>query len=169
MHVIIDGYNVIFKDRELARLMDKSQLEQARNELVARVSRYQASTSDKVTVVFDGVHNVWSDVQHRGQIRIRYSRRPQKADNIIMGVIRDEANPGGVKVVSSDNEIRSVARAYSARVMKAEEFLEALDKLARKESGETAALEPGEKFGKKISKREVESWMKVFKDIKDEL
>ena len=135
MHVIIDGYNVIFKDRELARLMDKSQLEQARNELVARVSRYQASTSDKVTVVFDGVHNVWSDVQHRGQIRIRYSRRPQKADNIIMGVIRDEANPGGVKVVS----------------------------------GETAALEPGEKFGKKISKREVESWMKVFKDIKDEL
>ncbi len=113
MHLIIDGYNVIRQSPEL-QLLDARELEAGRAALLARLAVYRRRHRHQITVVFDG----WlaGDLKetrdrHEG-IRIIYSRRGEKADEVIKRLLA--ADRQQAVVVTSDREIQGWARGVGA-------------------------------------------------------
>lgn len=116
-HLIIDGYNVLGLSGRLP-----ARLEPAREELLRVVASYRYRTGHHVTVVFDG----WQQGQpmeqreHRAGVEVIYSKRGEKADQVIQRLVREYGSD--CAVVSSDHEIVNVARSHRAMVMGAQEF-----------------------------------------------
>ena len=139
-HVIIDGYNVLGLT---GRLSD--QLESAREDFLRAIASYRHRTRHPVTVVFDG----WQQRQpmeqreHRAGVQVIYSKRGEKADQVIQRLVREYGSD--CAVVSSDHEIVNVARSHRAFVMGAQEFA---GKLSRPASSAGAVpykeLDPGD-------------------------
>lgn len=116
-HLIIDGYNVLGLTGRLS-----NRLESARQELLRSLASYRHRTGHPVTVVFDG----WQQGQpmeqreHRAGVEVIYSKRGEKADQVIQRLAREYGSD--CAVVSSDHEIANVARSHRAFVMGAQEF-----------------------------------------------
>jgi len=168
MSYLIDGYNVIYADDELAKLMKDGLLERAREELMRLLVQFKAATGQKVSVVFDGSSpygGLSSDA--RMGIRMIFSRKPEKADDIIMEEIVRESNPAQLMVVSSDREIQKQAMEFRAQTLDADSFLNLMERILRPQT-EQKPLEPGEKYGKPISQREIDQWLEIFGDLSED-
>lgn len=104
MHIIIDGYNLI-RQSDFLRQAERTSLEAGRHLLVKTLATYNKRRRHRITVVFDG----WVEGSFReehmdeGGIHIVYSRRGERADEVIKRMCR----PGGSElvVVSSDREV----------------------------------------------------------------
>ena len=124
-HVIIDGYNVLGLTGRLS-----GRIESAREEFLRALGAYRHRTRHAVTVVFDG----WQQGQpmeqheHRAGVEVIYSKRGEKADQVIQRLVREYGSE--CAVVSSDHEIVNVARSNRAFVMGAREFAEKLSRPA---------------------------------------
>ncbi|MBN2179111.1 MAG: NYN domain-containing protein [Deltaproteobacteria bacterium] len=105
MHIIIDGYNLIRQSDSLRRF-ERLGLEKGREELIQRLAPYRKIKGHRITVVFDG----WiggplreERLQEAG-VHIIYSRRGEKADEVIKRIARKRSGEELV-VVTSDREI----------------------------------------------------------------
>lgn len=116
-YLIIDGYNVLGL---AGRLSDR--LESAREDLLRALASYRLRTRHPVTVVFDGWQQgqLMEQREHRAGVEVIYSRRGEKADQVIQRLVRGYGSD--CAVVSSDHEIANVARSHRAFVMGAQEF-----------------------------------------------
>lgn len=122
LHLIIDGYNLIRQSPWLQEL-DAQGLETGREALLAILANYRrARWPHKTTVVFDG----WqggslkeSRDRHQG-VTIVYSRRGEKADEVIKRLLTVERERG--VVVTSDREIQDCAQRVGAAWITAPEF-----------------------------------------------
>lgn len=142
--VIVDGYNVIHAVPELAQHMDRS-LQSAREALVMFCQEYLARRGDvrRLSVVFDGrdVAASGSHAQHRGNVTVFFTRKPEEADRRIVRLI--EAERGRCVVVSNDNELCNNARAFRAGVLSTQEFsAQARPPIARRPELHAAADKP---------------------------
>jgi len=111
--VIIDGNNVIHKMNNLKRLF-------AENPEAAQLSLFESikgklSKNDKLVLVFDGFSNIKSP-------NIIFSG-VKTADDIIRKYIEENYQKKAIAVISSDNEILSIARACSCEILKSEDFV----------------------------------------------
>jgi len=168
MPYLIDGYNVIYSDDELAQLMKDGQLEQAREKLMRLLVQFKAVTGGKVSVVFDGSSpygGISSDA--RMGIRMIFSRKPEKADDIIMEEIFRESNPAQLIVVSSDREIQKEALEFRAQTLDAHSFLNLMERTLGAQT-EQKPSEPGQKYGQPIPQSEIDQWMEIFGDLNEE-
>ncbi|MBN1365345.1 MAG: NYN domain-containing protein [Syntrophaceae bacterium] len=106
MLIIIDGYNLIRQSLSLKRCENKS-LEAGRNALIKKLAEYEKKKAHRITVVFDGGKSDWMDEgrDRAGNINIIYSRRGERADDVIKRIAAQAV--GDVIVVSSDREISS--------------------------------------------------------------
>ena len=122
MRYLVDGMNVIgtrpdgwWKDRDaaMARLVD-------------RLERWAAETGDDVTVVFERKPNppLRSPV-----IEVAHApkARPNSADDEIVRRLREDPNPGGVRVVTSDNLLTDLVHGLGATVEPAARFRDRID------------------------------------------
>lgn len=104
MKIIIDGYNLIRQSESLRRF-EKFSLEEGRRELIRRLSLFKKLRGHTVTVVFDGwMHgSAKEERHHEGGITVIYSKRGEKADEVIKRL----AMKGGsaITVVTSDRNI----------------------------------------------------------------
>ncbi|MEJ5331041.1 MAG: NYN domain-containing protein [Desulfobaccales bacterium] len=122
MHLLIDGYNLI-RQSPVLRHLDARDLEAGREALLERLAFYrQCRPHHRLTVVFDG----WqaggpSETRdlHRG-VRIIYSRRGERADEVIKRLLAQEG-PRAL-VVSSDRELQEQARRVGAAWVSSREF-----------------------------------------------
>ena len=137
MWIIVDGYNLIRQWPELA-MLDRADLQAGREGLLRELQGYRRARGHRVTVVFDGrEHGGLSEGTERaGGIGVRYSRRGETADALILRLVA-EAGAGTV-VVSSDHEVAAAARRYGAA------WLSAADFLARLETSRVAGCKGGE-------------------------
>ena len=105
MYIIIDGYNLIRQSDSLRRY-ERLGLEKGREELIKRLAPYRQLKGHRITVVFDGWISgpLREERQHEAGIRIIYSRRGEKADEVIKRMARQKSGEELV-VVSSDREI----------------------------------------------------------------
>jgi uncharacterized protein len=116
MHLIIDGYNLL-------GAVSSTRTEMARESLLRDLAAYRHRKGHAITVVFDG----WQQGQpvegreYRTGVQVIYSKRGEKADQVIQRLARDYGSD--CAVVSSDHEIIATAKAHGAVVMKAQEFL----------------------------------------------
>jgi hypothetical protein len=116
-HLIIDGYNLMGVMEGIPE-----ELECAREDLLDTLASYRHQKPYAMTVVFDGWQHDWPVEQHerRGGIDVIYSKRGEKADQVIQRMARHYGK--ACAVVTSDREIIQVARTYGAFVLEAWEF-----------------------------------------------
>ena len=111
--VIIDGNNLLHKYNNLKRLFLENP-ESAQLSLYESV-RNKLSKNDKLVLVFDGFSNIKSP-------NIIFSG-VKTADDIIRKYIEDNYQKKSMAIISSDNEIISIARACSCEILKSEDFI----------------------------------------------
>ncbi|THJ23541.1 MAG: NYN domain-containing protein [Nitrospira sp. CG24E] len=121
LHLIVDGYNLLVQASRLAG-RESLQSEMARESLLRDLALYRQRKSHAITVVFDGWQQGWGTEQreHRLGLEIIFSRRGEKADQVIQRLAAEFGS--ACAVVSSDREIIDSAKAQGAFVMKAQEF-----------------------------------------------
>ena len=114
---IVDGYNVIYRSPDYARLAERS-LELARNTLVSRLNVDPSLRDDDLTVVFDGAKGGQprQSTERQGRVRIIYSRFGETADEVIKRLVAGAA--GEVRVVSDDRELREHAAGHGGTAVR---------------------------------------------------
>lgn len=116
MHYIIDGYNLMKTNPELA-MLQRLELEVAREALLKRVgSAAGLKTASQITVVFDGhlSGNTAETVQRRGRIVVIFSKLGETADEVIKRLVRQSVAPEVIKVITQDWEIKDSITAGGA-------------------------------------------------------
>ena len=108
LHLIIDGYNLLaLTGRIGAGTSLHSEI--ARESFLRDLASYRQRKSHAITVVFDGWQQGWGTEQreHRLGLEIIFSRRGEKADQVIQRLAAEFGS--ACAVVSSDREIINVA------------------------------------------------------------
>lgn len=154
MHIIIDGYNLIRQSDSLRR-QEKQSLEAGRRALILNLSEYKRKKGHRITVVFDGWENgpAMEERDRQGNIGIIYSRRGEKADDVIKRLVDNSSEE--TVVVSSDREIASYAIRHSKTALSSPEFEMLMYKAIAESSigGFTAGEEADDEMRHRYSKK----------------
>lgn len=155
-HYLIDGYNVIHKIPELKSALNES-LEKSRNLLIHRILNYQASKKIDVTLVFDGadVGVVPNPYQNKKHFHVYFSHSPEKADPLIMKIIRDKGRNAQFILVSADKELINCARSFGLQSMHPSNFYHLIRKDIRIEQLD-------QKFDQPLNDEQLKEWLKIF-------
>ncbi|MCQ4574850.1 MAG: NYN domain-containing protein [Candidatus Brocadiales bacterium] len=166
MHIIIDGYNLIFAVPELVEVMDKGKMETAREVLLAALSDYEGKSRQKVTVVFDGrdkegdEYMAISQKQHHGGVNVIFSKGTT-ADEDIKDIINSSPNTKNMCIVTSDKSIIQTARSSGCKLAEPGEFYKKITPAPKKGRASTRG-EPLVKY-REVPEEQVDYWLKVFK------
>lgn len=151
--IIIDGYNVIHRAPELRPGPDRT-LRQSREKLLSLLAWAVGNHDSRFLVVFDGVEGGNRD-GGSGRIEVRYSRLPEKADDLIRRIVEDQVDRvERLTVVTSDIEVAQHARRAGADISIADLFLASV-------LGPVRESDPSDKPST-ITPKELEEWAKVF-------
>jgi predicted RNA-binding protein with PIN domain len=129
MRWLVDGYNVIRRDPDLAGREEES-LEAGRTALLRVVAARARESQDDFTVVFDGAR-VGGGSPTAGRVQVLFSRPPRTADDELMRLARQLGT--GAAVVTSDRKIQDAARRAGCAVVTAEQFLRELSTIGEPE------------------------------------
>ena len=123
--LIVDGYNVIHAWPSLKRLLSNAKLEDARDELVRRLSVLGMVSGDDVTVVFDAHHSksLSNSEERIDGVRVVFTRRGHSADHGIERLAYQATQRGEViTVATSDRFQRDLVRGMGGAVISALEL-----------------------------------------------
>jgi predicted RNA-binding protein with PIN domain len=124
---VVDGMNVIgaradgwWRDRDGAA-----------RRLLGRLQRAAACTDDAVTLVLEGRPAPDLAEGYHGGVDVRYARRRGRnaADDRIVELVAGDADPAGLRVVTSDRALTDRVIALGASTEGAGRFLRRLDRL----------------------------------------
>ncbi|MCG8608221.1 NYN domain-containing protein [bacterium] len=121
--IIIDGYNMIHRVPELRQFL-RASLEDARNELIQRIKSYLLDKAIEIIIVFDGSEappGLPPIEQHR-RLKVIFSKRPFKADPVIISLISGSKKRQSLIIVSDDGEIKRAARSGGAMSISTSDF-----------------------------------------------
>jgi len=124
MRWLIDGYNVIRRDPELAQ-HEAQNLEDGRAALLRLIAGAARASGDPFTVVFDGARRAGGAAAGgQVQVQVMFSRPPETADDVLRR-LAGELRSGAV-VVSSDRAVHDAAERAGAAAVTVEQFIDAL-------------------------------------------
>ena len=149
MSILIDGHNMIGSLPTIS-LQDPDDEEK----LVLLLTSYRARTGRSVAVVFDpGQSSALSQRRRQGGIEIVFAPQGSSADAVIARRVRRSRELQGLRVVTSDHQLASLAAQHGARVQSAEAF-----------AAELSAQQDAPPEWKDVppSPDEVEAWLSVF-------
>ena len=159
IHYLIDAYNLIHQDKDLARELSKSPKDAAEKLFVMLAKFANYHSKKKFTLIFDGepydIHSPIDNLYIEGSGRL-------KADDIIKSYIQVAVNPKYYIVVSSDKEIINFAHLHSASYFLSEQFILEL-KMFNSKSIEETEFEVFNETQKNI-KKEADPLLKFFND-----
>lgn len=129
MHIIIDGYNLIRQSAALRRF-ERFSLERGRQALISSIASYNKRRPHLVTIVFDGWEGGGETEERDRQdgIDIIYSRRGEKADDVIKRLVQEKR--GETVVVSSDRDIAVFTDKRGATAISSPAFETAISRAA---------------------------------------
>jgi predicted RNA-binding protein with PIN domain len=154
--IVVDGYNLILRSPALKPGPDRT-LRESRDKLVNLLSWAVGSEGARFLVVFDGSDERGDD-EGGGRVEVRFSRPPDKADDLIRRLVEERIERvERLTVVTSDLEVARHARAMGADIALADLFLSSILGPA----GGSAAEAPEKPAA--ISKRELEEWAELFR------
>lgn len=121
MHIIIDGYNLI-RQSDALRRYERFSLEDGRKALIRVTALYKRHKGHKVTVVFDGWEGGPAEEERDRQegINIIYSRRGEKADDVIKRMVQKTGEE--IVVVTSDRDIADFVSRRGGTAVSSQEF-----------------------------------------------
>lgn len=123
--LIVDGYNVIHAWPSLKRLLTTASLEDARDELVRRVSVLGMISGESVTVVFDAHHSssMANSEETVEGVRVIFTRKGHSADHAIERLAYEASKSGDIiTVATSDRFQRDLVRGMGGAVVSALEL-----------------------------------------------
>ncbi len=128
-HYYIDGYNVLYKSRQL-RPLAMQDFESAREALVDKVAPFCVATGKRVTIVFDGRgqsgQDSVGDNRGVGLLEVIYAPEGRTADAYIERRVYKTAKRLNVVVVSNDHGLRDLCQGMGSLVMESESFLQSV-------------------------------------------
>ena len=149
--IVVDGYNLILRTPSLKPGQGRT-LRESREKLLNLLS-WAIGGDARFLVVFDGAEGLGQE-ERQDRVEVRYSRPPQKADDVIRAVVEKEVERvERLTVVTSDLEVARHARAMGADIALSDLFLASV--LGRE------AAEPMEK-PTTLTKKELEEWAEIF-------
>jgi predicted RNA-binding protein with PIN domain len=151
-HVVVDGYNLILRTPALRPEKGRT-LSQSRAKLLSLLA-WAVDPGVNFLVVFDGAEVRGRDGR-QGRVEVRYSKPPEKADDVIRALVTERTDRDeSVTVVTSDLEVARHARAMGADVSLADLFVASL-------LGPQAEGDPEKPAS--LSKQEIEEWAEIFR------
>lgn len=154
MHIIIDGYNFIFRMYSFKN----GELENVRERLVLRLQNYIEKKKVRIEVIFDSREKeLFPSVSSRKGIKIVFC---EDADDYIREVVRNSEKKGPILVVSEDGGILRDVRNCGVKVKSPSKFDTILSKGVRKRKLDS---EDSEKPSpESISEGDVSAWLKEY-------
>jgi predicted RNA-binding protein with PIN domain len=135
---LIDGYNVIRRDPDLAGL-DRRSLDEGRRALLRVIAHAARTSRDDFVVVFDGARR-GAGPPPAARVTIVFSEPPEKADDVLVRMAREGG--AGVAVVTSDRAVQDAARRARTAVISADLFLHRLSAIDSPEPTDRRATAP---------------------------
>ena len=156
--IIIDGYNLIHRTPMLKPDKDRT-LEESRDKLLNLLAWAFGTGDAKFIVVFDGASGM-GDHPQTGRVEVRFSRPPDKADDLIRRLVEDRIERvDRLTVVTADLEVARHARAMGADIAISDLFLaSAIGPTTSSGASADAAEKPST-----ISRKELEEWAELFR------
>lgn len=159
MRYLIDGYNLLYALGIVRRNSGRAAWDRGRRELLDWLADRIGKAANDVTIVFDA-QNAFGGLleeRHRGLKVIR--DRGRTADDLIEDILRQEASPESLTVVSSDGRIRDAAIVRGCLTMRCENYVDLLMN-PPKASADGKPLENEKPVHS--SAEETAKWMKAF-------
>ena len=157
--MLIDGYNMILRLENIAN-NQLNDLEKAREQLISRLEIYRNVKNIDITIVFDGAQIAQSPAQSpKRNIKVLFSPPSTTADGVIKILVRQEANPRDLTVVSSDKDVADFAQISGCLVLSVEDFQIRLNKISDNFTYD-------DKYDHNLSKQEIDEWLELFKNSK---
>ncbi|MCO7176833.1 NYN domain-containing protein [Sporolactobacillus kofuensis] len=130
--LIVDGYNVIGAWTELKALQN-SDFERARDLLVDKLSEYQAVTGWQVILIFDAYLIPGKETKtKKSKIEVIYTKKSEKADQKIEGLIRKLQNvKTRIHVATSDMAEQWAVFSQGALRKPSRELIEEIGEIER--------------------------------------
>ncbi len=155
MPYIIDGNNLIGCSPDIS-LEDSN----SRSEIIGIVKKFQKKKKSKIIVVFDGEPDTFSNEENPTEkIVIKYPPIGDSADDEIKRILDGYTYFRDVVLVTSDRELKDVAKKKGARVVNSIEFYYELKRVYRA----TGRIELKQKrIDTELSDGEVDQWLKIF-------
>ena len=154
--ILIDGYNLVHRSEELKPGPNRT-LRESRDKLINLLSWVLGTGEAHFLVVFDGAEVASTSAKEEGgsgRVEVRYSRPPDKADDLIRRLVEEKIDRvERLTVVTSDIEVARHARAMGADVSLSDLFLASV-------LGPTR--ESGEEKPTTLTKKEIEEWSQLF-------
>ena len=119
--LIIDGYNLLYKDRELAGLLS-TDADAARHRLIRMIEPAARELATRITVVFDGKDRGTDPAVSSLNLEVVFSPASQTADTLIERLAFGAKKPRRILVVTSDYSEERTVSSVGAQVMSAEAF-----------------------------------------------
>jgi predicted RNA-binding protein with PIN domain len=152
--IIIDGYNLIHRTPELKPGPDRT-LEESREKLLNLLSWGFGAGDARFLVVFDGASGGGGGDPGSERIEVRFSRPPDKADDLIRRIVEDQVDRvDRLTVVTADLEVARHARAMGADIAISDLFLTSALGPERSREAEKPTT---------LSKKELEEWAELFR------
>ena len=155
-YLLIDGWNVCWKIPEIAGLIPE-RLSEARQRFNLLIKNYFYEKKINYQIIYDGQPDVFSAGTPEKESNIRFARGPEKADHLIISIVRKQKKPRQWTVITSDRELAHKIRAMEAQIISSEEFISRMDKRKRQTSHQTG------KTDEPLSESEMEYWLEKFK------
>lgn len=155
MPTIIDGNNLIGCSPDIS-LEDSN----SRSEIVSILKKYQKNRKSKIIIVFDGEpDHFFQEGNPSEKIIIRFPDIGESADDEIKKILDGYTYFRDVVLVTSDRELKDLARKKGAKVINSIEFYYELKRVYRA----TGKIELKQKrIDAELSEGEVDQWLKIF-------
>lgn len=161
MNYIIDAFNLGFKLPSAAQFLQMGDTERA-IKTILHFLQNKFSAKEKIIAVFDGQKGFYPGFSGYHPIEIKFSKAPQKADDIIRNFLRNTENASAWTVISSDHEIINTARAMGAQFVKSEIFIKSQPAPAKQQ------YKKGSEYDQKFEADNIDMnyWLKQFGEDK---
>jgi predicted RNA-binding protein with PIN domain len=155
--IVVDGYNLVLR-APLLKPGPERTLRESREKLVNLLSWAVGSGDAQFIVVFDGSDERAGADTRSGRVEVRYSRPPQKADDVIRALVEERVDRvERLTVVTSDLEVARHARAMGADIALSDLFLSSI---VSPGSGESDTPEKPAT----LSRSDLEAWADLFRN-----
>jgi predicted RNA-binding protein with PIN domain len=126
--------------------------------LVRKLQTFQRQTRTRVILVFDGAAPADFPAPGKEKFSILFPPAGESADALIVDYIERHRDRRNLFVVSSDREIRAIAREAGAESLRCDEFHRELKKILR----ESRTAREMDKIEETASALEIELWTEAF-------
>ncbi len=153
--IIIDGWNLAWKIPQISAYIPDD-LERARVQLNLMLNNYFQKRKVQFKVVYDGKPGIATQAGYDRSVDTKFSRDPDKADQLIVRFIRQQKYPRRWTVITADRGLADQVRGLGAQVIDSDTFLNKMIRSVPDRSEISSKTDPN------LKPDELDFWLRTF-------